>query len=167
MKASLIPTTWLDVAKMVPRPFAPSSAEAFWDGFGYYFGRLVRHKGQAKMMSVSDNQLVVMMRYPLFAHMGTCGKAAFCKWELWKRAPQSWRCVCVCLIQALSYFPYRRDGWACLSLVHMEDLDLVYMNTIFWGSMCRCKFSVAIWEQAPQSWSVRRVLWSWILNDEQ
>ena len=40
-------------------------------------------------------------------------------------------CVCVCLIQALSSFPYRRDGRACLSLVHMEDLDLVYMNTIF------------------------------------
>ena len=79
MKASLIPTTWLDVAKMVPRPFAPNSAEAFWDGFGYHFGRFGKHKGQAKMMSVSDNQLVVMMRYPLFAHMGTCGKAAFCK----------------------------------------------------------------------------------------
>ena len=40
-------------------------------------------------------------------------------------------CVCVCLIQALSSFPYRRDGWTCLSLVHMEDLDLVYTNTIF------------------------------------
>ena len=39
--------------------------------------------------------------------------------------------VCVCLIHALSSLPYRRDGWTRLSLVHMEDLDLVYTNTIF------------------------------------
>ena len=46
-------------------------------------------------------------------------------------------CVYMCLIQALASFPYRRDDWAWLSLVHMEGLDLVYMNTIFGGNMRR------------------------------
>ena len=46
-------------------------------------------------------------------------------------------CVYLCLIQALASFLCRRDGFACLSLVHMEGLDLVYMNTIFGGNMRR------------------------------
>ena len=54
MKASLRPTAWLDVVKVVPRSIVTSSDQAFWDRFEPHFARLLRHKRHRGMMSVSD-----------------------------------------------------------------------------------------------------------------
>ena len=54
MKASLRPTTWLDVVKVVPRPFAFSSDQAFGDRFEPHFVGLLRHKRHRKTKSASD-----------------------------------------------------------------------------------------------------------------
>ena len=65
------------------------------------------------------------------AHMGTCGKGAFGR-ETVESEHLKAEDVCVCVFDTSTFiFSYRRDGWTCLSLVHMEDLDLVYTNTIF------------------------------------
>ena len=54
MKASLRPSAWLDVVKMVPTPFVTSSDQAFLERFGLDFGRFLRHKRHERMKSVSD-----------------------------------------------------------------------------------------------------------------
>ena len=44
VNGSLGPTAWLDVVKVVPRPFVLSSDQPFWDRFGAHFGRFLRQK---------------------------------------------------------------------------------------------------------------------------
>ena len=54
VKASLRPTAWLDVVKVVPRSIVPSSDQTFWDCFEPHFARLLRHKRHRGMKFVSD-----------------------------------------------------------------------------------------------------------------